>query len=248
MCQPFDYFNTADRRSTLLARVPLFEGVELDVRNYIATKFTPRMLPARSDIVTVGESADRAHLIVYGIVEVMNTEQQENPYRFMAYRGPGAHLRTYGLVLDQRATYSARTLVECGVFEIRKADFVECYERSTRLTRNLLAYYVTLLKAEFAYRSAMLQSDKTGQIATTLLQIADALSTRLVSNESNPLRLSWLTQSELAQHLNVGRDAAVEAYKRMRSKKAIKGGYDRANHLEIVDVDILRKLSLDSLR
>ena len=100
----------------LIARVPLFAGLETTRCAEIATMLRPRIAVPGETIVTAGEPGDAMYFISSGAVEVI---VRPNPVRL----GNGDFFGEIALLTNKPRSASVRALGYCKLLELRARDF-----------------------------------------------------------------------------------------------------------------------------
>ncbi|HLK60240.1 MAG TPA: Crp/Fnr family transcriptional regulator [Chthonomonadaceae bacterium] len=237
---PFAYYSNPAKILELLEAIPLFEGVEDDVKRLFAETCRPRSKPANRDLVSANDPPRFACIIISGLVRVESDTHSGETETFFAYRGPSQHLGVSHVVLNMNYNFTSRTLTPCCYLEIGQAELVRCYDASKRLNRNVLAYYMERLYAEFEHRERMVRLSKPGLVTATFLQIAEATETQLVSDIPNLRRLEWLKQEILESQLHTTHPTVSAAYGYLRQRQAISGGTGVNDPVTILDEQALR--------
>ena len=114
----------------LIARVPLFAGLEPTRCAEIATMLRPRIALPGETIVTAGEPGDAMYFISSGAVEV---SVRPNPVRL----GNGDFFGEIALLTNKPRSASVRALGYCKLLELRARDFRRLLAENTHLSGHI---------------------------------------------------------------------------------------------------------------
>ncbi len=112
-----------DQKTDIVARLPIFSGLDQRSTEAVATLARVRDLRAGSVLVMEGESADAFYVIVTGTIRI------ERDGRFVRSLTDGGFLGEIALVEGRERTATATCATDCRVLELGGHEFGRVMER-----------------------------------------------------------------------------------------------------------------------
>ena len=248
MCKLFAAYDTTEKRISLLQQTHLFHAVEdTIVRRFLEGSEVVLSKPGE-EFITAGIETTDGYLLLSGLAQIYDETAASKYKGFVGYRGAGTQMRLCSLVEPDISAYSARALTDCILLKTPRSLFLQCYDDSAQLSRNLLRYFVDILRREIEYKTLVSRADRPGQVMCQLLQIRDAQNLRLLSDLQLPMTIQGFTYRHLKENFGISQDTVAEANKLLRKAGAIRGGEKRGEAIAILNGRKLREQLLRRLR
>ncbi|WP_233221422.1 Crp/Fnr family transcriptional regulator [Streptomyces carminius] len=198
---------------------------------------TARRFPARSVLLRQGAPGTHLLALTEGLVKVVRHERCGG-VTLLAFRGPGDLLGETSVFDGGTRIADVVSLSSCTavVLDARRFRlFVEEHGVAMELVRQAL----DRLRESDLYRAELLTLPLIARLARTLIRLA-ALASPAEGATRTPLRLSGLTQEELAQSVGVTRNALGAGLRRLRGEGAV----ETARRAVVIrDMEALRLLA-----
>jgi ATP-binding cassette subfamily B protein len=140
-----------------LARLPVLGCLEHDIIESVAKGFVTEQYPANRFVIHQGDPGDRFYIIVRGRVEVLRSEDGDEP-KPIAVLQDGDHFGEIALLRNVPRTASVRTLTPCVMVSLPRGQFANLVGRSTEMRLRL--------EELLSERMAVLNSNRDATLAT----------------------------------------------------------------------------------
>ncbi|MGW7352207.1 Crp/Fnr family transcriptional regulator [Streptomyces sp. NPDC054784] len=193
---------------------------------------TPRTFRERSVMLRQGAAGTHLLALTEGLTKVVYREAG-GAVTWLAFRGPGDLLGEVSVFNGSPRTAEVVALTPCTAVVIEAERFRRFVERRG-LVMDLMRQALSRLRESDAHRTELLTLPLTVRLARTLLRLAELTAPEAASDV---IRLTGLSQEEIAQAIGVTRNAAITGLQRLRESGAVETA---RRAVVIKDMDALR--------
>ncbi len=194
-----------------LRAVPLFERLQDPDLERLAAAAVVRSFPARSIVITEGDTSSSLYLLLSGEVKVFVSDD-EGRTNVINRLGPGDYFGELSLIDEGPRSASVETLTACRLMILSRAAFIDCITASPQVAVTLLQGAAQRLRKVTDHARSLALMDVYGRIARVLLDEA--------REEDGRLLTPALTQQDIADRVGASREMVSRILKDLRA-----GGY-----------------------
>ncbi|MBV9163444.1 MAG: Crp/Fnr family transcriptional regulator [Pseudonocardiales bacterium] len=193
----------------------------------------PRRLPAGTPLFIEGTRSDAVVVVISGRVKVF-TSAEDGSEVVLAVRGPGALLGELAAIDQQPHSASVRSLEPAEVLTVGRREFIAFLQAHPRTMWLLMRILTNRLRDADRKRIEFGVYDTLNRVARRLVELVD----RFGEPTEAGIRITPLTQDELASWVGASREAVAKALRTLRAR-----GYVQTQRrtVTVVDLDGLRR-------
>ncbi|MFI9627621.1 Crp/Fnr family transcriptional regulator [Streptomyces sp. NPDC052042] len=177
---------------------------------------TPRTFPERGVMLRQGSAGTYLLALTQGLAKVVCREP-DGAVTWLAFRGPGDLLGEVSVFNSTSRTAEVIALTPCTAVVLEAERFRRFVERRG-LVMDLMRQALSRLRESDAHRTELLTLPLVVRLARTLLRLAELTSP---AAEPGVVRLTGLSQEEVAQAIGVTRNAVITGLQRLRESGAV---------------------------
>lgn len=193
---------------------------------------TTRTFRERSVMLRQGSAGTHLLALTDGLAKVLCREPG-GVVTWLAFRGPGDLLGEVSVFNDSPRTAEVVSLTPCTAVVLEAERFRRFVERRG-LVMDLMRQALSRLRESDAHRTELLTLPLVVRLARALLRLAELSAP---GAESDGVRLTGLSQEEIAQAIGVTRNAAITGLQRLRASGAVETA---RRAIVIKDMKVLR--------
>jgi CRP/FNR family transcriptional regulator/CRP/FNR family cyclic AMP-dependent transcriptional regulator len=198
----------------LLARLPLFSGLESEIVEEFARRARPRRYQRGNVIFHKDDPGSLLYVIVSGAVKV-GIPSVEGKDLVLNIISPGESFGELALFDDEPRSASAEAIEDTQTLTLQRADFLELIERYPKLAIRIIELLARRLRSADALAQDACLLDLPGRLARRLLELAETYGQ---PGERGAVVLKLrLTQSELASLIGATRVATNRQLQRFQA-------------------------------
>ncbi|MFB7497396.1 Crp/Fnr family transcriptional regulator [Streptomyces sp. NPDC056161] len=177
---------------------------------------TTRTFRERDVMLRQGSAGTYLLALTHGLAKVVRLEP-DGAVNWLAFRGPGDLLGEVSVFNDTARTAEVIALTPCTAVVLEAARFRRFVEQRG-LVMDLMRQALSRLRESDTHRTELLNLPLIVRLARTLLRLAE-----LNSRGGGPdgLRLTGLSQEEIAQAIGVTRNAVITGLRELRGSGAV---------------------------
>ncbi|MEV5686843.1 MULTISPECIES: Crp/Fnr family transcriptional regulator [unclassified Streptomyces] len=191
-----------------------------------------RTFRERSVMLRQGSAGTHLLALTDGLVKVVCREPG-GVVTWLAFRGPGDLLGEVSVFNGTPRTAEVVALTPCSAV-VLEAERFRRYIEQRGLVMDLMRQAFSRLRESDAHRAELLTLPLIVRLARTLLRLAELTAP---GNESDGVRLTGLSQEEIAQAIGVTRNAVITGLQRLRESGAVETA---RRTIVIRDIRVLR--------
>ena len=123
---------------TLLARTPMFAGLEPSALETVAGRGRPRTFEAGAALCSAGSDADRCWVITAGLVDVLGAVGGVDAGEVLARQRKGSSVGEVAVILEEPYAESVVASTRTSALELRASELRELTEQFPQITLNVL--------------------------------------------------------------------------------------------------------------
>ncbi|WP_443076145.1 Crp/Fnr family transcriptional regulator [Streptomyces sp. NBC_01716] len=177
---------------------------------------TVRTFRERSVMLRQGSAGTHLLALTDGLAKVVSREPG-GVMTWLAFRGPGDLLGEVSVFNGTPRTAEVVSLTPCTAVVLEAERFRQFVERRG-LVMDLMRQALSRLRESDAHRSELLTLPLVVRLARALLRLVELTAP---GTESDVVRLTGLSQEEIAQAIGVTRNAAITGLQRLRESGAV---------------------------
>jgi CRP-like cAMP-binding protein len=193
----------------------------------------PKRFPAGSRMLRQGDPGTHLLALTEGLVKVIRREESGET-TLLAFRGPGDLLGEVAVFDEQARIADVVALRPCQAVVLEARSFQAFVERRG-LVMELMRQSLARLRESDLRHAELMTLPLCARLARSLVRLADL--TAPAQAGVAPLRLTGLTQEELAQAIGVTRNAVIGGLQRLRRAGAVETA---RRSITILDMEALR--------
>jgi CRP/FNR family transcriptional regulator/CRP/FNR family cyclic AMP-dependent transcriptional regulator len=199
----------------LLARLPLFSGLDARIVEEFARRARPRRYPRGSVIFHKDDPGSLLYVIVGGMVRI-SIPSVEGKDLVLNVLSPGESFGELALFDDEPRNASAEAIEDTQTLTLQRADFLELLERHPKLSMRVIELLTRRLRSADSLAQDACLLDLPGRLARRLLELAEMHGE---GEPNGPIVLKLrLTQSELASLIGATRVATNRQLQRFQAR------------------------------
>ena len=219
-----------------LARVPLFEGLDVEQLGQLNQLTHRSTFPSATRVMSAEQPGEAVYILLAGAVKVM-IDDEDGHQITLAFLGPGDTVGEMSLVEADTRTANVVTLEESTFLWLDRSSFLRCLDTMPQLDRNLVSQLSARLRQANEKIRALTTMDVASRVARQLLAVA-----RLYGQEgaSGAIRVPLpLTQTEVAEMVGATRERVNRVMVDLKQSGVI--SVDSRHHLTIEQPDELKR-------
>ncbi|MFJ2554855.1 MULTISPECIES: Crp/Fnr family transcriptional regulator [unclassified Streptomyces] len=177
---------------------------------------TPRTFRERSVMLRQGSAGTHLLALTGGLAKVVCREP-DGVLTWLAFRGPGDLLGEVSVFQGTARTAEVIALTPCTAVVLNAERFRRFVEQRG-LVMDLMRQALSRLRESDAHRTELLTLPLVVRLARALLRLAELTAP---GSESDVVRLTGLSQEEIAQATGVTRNAVITGLQRLRESGAV---------------------------
>jgi CRP/FNR family cyclic AMP-dependent transcriptional regulator len=222
----------------LLARVPLFKGMQPEHLQRLASICRRRSLDADETLFWEGEPGHALYLVIAGQIKIQRITPS-GKLVVIALRGVGEHVGEMALLDGEPRSADAVAAEPCELLSLDRERFMQCMAEHPQIALNMLASMTRRLREAANQAEGQRELDVHGRVAAALLQLAESHGESVKGGVRITIRV---TQQELADRIGATRVSVNKALGRLRGENAIRL---EGSTLVVVDTPYLQRLCSD---
>jgi len=183
--------------TSLLAKVPLFHGLDADNLNAIANQAVSQQYPKNSILVYEGEEPDALYIIVSGKAKVYVSDE-DGKELVLDSLGPGEFFGELALIDGAPRSATVMTTDKSTLLKINQKDFSSYLQNTPGVALNVLKELARRVRGVNEHIRDLALLDVYGRVARTLLRLAKETDEGLVTDA--------ITQQEIANMVGASRE------------------------------------------
>lgn len=183
--------------TSLLAKVPLFHGLDAENLNAIANQAVSQQYPKNSILVYEGEEPDALYIIVSGKAKVYVSDE-DGKELVLDSLGPGEFFGELALIDGAPRSATVMTTDKATLLKINQKDFSSYLQNTPGVALNVLKELARRVRGVNEHIRDLALLDVYGRVARTLLRLAKETDEGLVTDA--------ITQQEIANMVGASRE------------------------------------------